>query len=340
MRLNDFSRYQLADLPTTLDEAPRLADAIGIDRLLIKRDDNTGLAMGGNKARNLEFLMAQAHSINADVVLTCGGPQSNHVRMTAAAARKAGMECILFMPASDIPKTFEANLLLDAVLGAEMRFLNEESFPRLGQIMKDAEEQLIAAGKVPFTIPLGGSTPLGTLGYVAAVKELAEQLDERGIDRVDIVAAVGTGGTLAGILLGNSLFSPKSRVFGISVVCPAEAAQNWVLEEAEESARLLEVDSNLGELSIHDEYIGEGYGIATRGCKEAILITARTEGIILDPIYTGKAMDGLINLARNGQIGRDRPVVFWHTGGGPGLFAHSELFQKEGQDLSGDFTSL
>lgn len=336
MRLDDFQRIHYADLPTSLDEAPDLAKEIGVQQLFIKRDDNTGLALGGNKARKLEFMMAEARAAGADVVLTCGGPQSNHVRMTAAAACKAGMECILFMPQASMPQEFNGNLLLDAILGAEMRFLPNLPFDRLAQAMDEEKTRLIHAGRHPYVIPMGGSTPLGALGYVNAVRELSEQLKAFDVRDVDMFVAVGTGGTLAGIALGSCLFLPEARSMGVSVVLSAETMLPTVMRDARASAKLIEIDPepDFGNVTIYDQYIGKGYGIPTAGCKEAILLTARTEGIILDPVYTGKAMAGLIDQARKGQIGRERPVLFWHTGGAPGLFDHESLFHDEAVSLA------
>ena len=338
MRLDEYPRFHLADLPTAIEDAPRLAEAIGVKRLLIKRDDNTGLAMGGNKARKLEFLIADAQAKGADVVFACGGPQSNHVRMTAAAARKAGMDCIIFMPVDDPPKTYNANLLLDAVLGAEIRFIPED-YAGLEKMMAEAEEEMISQGRVPYSIPMGGSTPLGALGYVNAVRELAGQLKELGIESVDMITALGTGGTLSGITLGCYLFSPESRPIGISVVWETKSIRKRVLREAGEASKLLGLDHqpSFDRLAVYDQYIGEGYAIPTQGCKDAILMTARNEGIILDPVYTAKAMDGLIDLARKGEIGQDRPILFWHTGGAPGLFAHPEMFHEEALSLTRHF---
>jgi D-cysteine desulfhydrase len=324
-----------ADLPTPVHEAPRLAEAIGVQRLFIKRDDNTGLAMGGNKARKLEYSIAEARDAGADVVLTCGGPQSNHVRMTAAAARKAGMDSILFMPRAEKPETFGGNLLLDTVLGAEMRFLPDMPFSSLDQEMAQEASKLIEAGRVPYVLPMGGSTPLADLGYVNAMLELSEQLQVLDAMDADIFVAVGTGGTLAGIAVGGSVFLPHSRLFGISVVLGTDQMLPTVTKHANETAKLIGIDEpDLSGMSIRDGYIGKAYGVPTDGGKEAILLTARTEGIILDPVYTGKAMAGLIDLARKGEIGKDRPVVFWHTGGGPGLFDYESLFHDEAVRLA------
>ena len=335
MRLDEIPRVKLADLPTPLDEAPRLAKEIGLERMLIKRDDNTGLAMGGNKARKLEFLMAEAQATGTQVVLTCGGNQSNHARMTAAAARKLGMECIIFLT-DPMPDVFEGNLLLDTILDAEMRFMPGVTWEELLGAMEEEAGKLISQAKIPYVIPVGGSTPLGAMGYVNAVREVSEQLKEMDAEDVDIVVAYGSGGTAAGLLVGCYLFLPESRLIGISVSRTVDNALPRVIDIANGAAKLVGIghEPELDRLNLYDEYIGEAYGIPTTEANDAILLTARTEGVILDPVYTGKAMAGLIDLARKGEIGRDRPVLFWHTGGTAALFAFESLFHAEAKRLS------
>ncbi len=334
--LAEFPRVHLAHLPTEIEDATRLAYASGLKRLLIKRDDNTGLAMGGNKARKLEFLMADARSKGADVVLAWGGVQSNHIRMTAAAARKLGMRAILFIPDA-VPDVFQGNLILDTILGAQLRFLPDVGYAGIEAAMTAAEEDLRLSGHTPFSIPLGGSTPLGAMGYVNAVHEAAEQLGELGIEGVDMVVALGSGGTLAGLTVGCELFSPKSRVIGISVVFPSGVIRERVLPVARGAAELLEIDGpDFSRMSIYDGYVGKEYGVPTEGCKAAILLAGQTEGLILDPVYTGKAMAGCIDLAKRREIGVDRPVLFWHTGGAPALFAYEPLFHEEALHLASE----
>ena len=344
MRLDEIPRVKLADLPTALEDAPRLAREVGLKRLLIKRDDNTGLALGGNKARKLEYLMAEAQEMGADVVLTCGGAQSNHARMTAAAARKLGMECILFLT-DPMPEEFQGNLLLDAVLGAEIRFLPGADITGLDEAMAAEETRLKSLGRTPYAIPIGGSTPLGAMGYVGAVRETAGQLKALDAENPDIVIAVGSGGTMGGLVLGCRLFLPEARPIGISVSRKEIQAVERVEQIVVEAARLVGAGEEpvAGRTTIYDQYVGEAYGIPTSEAKEAILLAARTEGLILDPVYTGKAMAGLIDLAKKGEIGRDRsrnnrdrPVLFWHTGGSAGLFAFEELFRDEARQLSSE----
>lgn len=331
LKLHDFSRIECAILPTPIQDAPVLAKEIGIKRLLIKRDDNTGLAMGGNKARKLEFLMAEAVNLGADVVLACGGVQSNFVRMTAAISKKLGMECIIFVPEAE-PECYEGNLLLDVIFGATVRFLPGIEWKHLEDEMDAEVERLKASGWKPYLIPVGGSTPLGALGYVKAVEEARIQLHALGLLHlgVDMVTAMGSGGTLAGLLLGAHMYMPKTHLTGISVVLGEDYMRNRITKIATQAAEMLDVSApDMSMMTLHGGYVGEAYGIPTPEAKAAILLTAQTEGILLDPVYTGKAMAGLIDLARKGEIGSDRPVLFWHTGGAPALFANAPLFQQE-----------
>lgn len=337
MRLDDLPRVHLAELPTALEESPRLAKAIGIERLLIKRDDLTGLALGGNKARKLEFLMAEAQAKGADVVITCGGGQSNHARMTAAAARKIGMDVILFLD-DPMPPVFGGNLLLDVILGAEIRFLGTVPYPEVEKAMAEEAAKLTSQGRTSYVIPVGGSTPLGAMGYVNAIREVAGQLKQFGAEGVDIVIALGSAGTIAGVVVGCYLFLPDASPIGISVSRPAAKARARAEMIANEAAKLIGIghEPEVHRLRVFDEYIGEGYAVPTSEGIEAILMAARTEGLILDPVYTGKAMAGLIDLARKKEIGVGRPVLFWHTGGAGGLFACDDLFRDEARRLSSD----
>ena len=327
MNIDSIKRIPLAALPTSLEEAPRLAAALGLSRLLIKRDDNTGLALGGNKARKLEYLMADAKAQEADVVLTIGGPQSNHARMTAAAARKCGMDCILFLGGLPDVHELNGNLLLNVLFDADMRYDATAKVPQLDAAMEAEAEALRSQGKTPYCIPVGGSTPLGALGYVSAVRELAAQLDPS--DRNCLIfAAVGSGGTIAGLRLGVSLFLPDAEVVGISVSRSTKALQKDAVRVANGASELIQagITFEVSDFKIADDYLGLRYGVPSAKGNEAILLAARTEGLVLDPVYTGKAMSGLVGMAREGQIDKNRTVVFIHTGGAPALFAAPEEF--------------
>ncbi|MCE5323885.1 D-cysteine desulfhydrase family protein [bacterium] len=329
MKLDTIPRISLTALPTPLDNAPRLAKKLGLRKLLIKRDDCTTLAGGGNKARKLEYLMADALQKECDVVLTDGGPQSNHARMTAGAACKVGIgECILFIGGPRFDR-FYGNLLLDVVFGAQIRFLEDATVKQMEDAMANEARSLRLRGKKPYVIPMGGSTPLGALGYVQGIRELADQLSCE--DKAPlIVMAVGSAGTMAGCILGARLFLPEADVLGISVTGKAETLRQHAAQEANGSADLIEVNEHFepDELNINDEYYGERYGVPSEAGNKAILMAAQTEGIILDPVYTGKAMSGLIGLAQSGGIDPDRTVVFIHTGGSAGLMAFEDQFRN------------
>jgi D-cysteine desulfhydrase family pyridoxal phosphate-dependent enzyme len=336
-------RERLAHLPTPLEPAPRLAAACGLESLWIKRDDATGLATGGNKARKLEFLLADARARGADTLLTVGGVQSNHARMTAAAACRLGMTCELFLDGEE-PLERQGNLLLDDLFGAAMSFMPDASLHALNDAMAARAAALAAQGRFAYSIPVGGSTGLGALGYVAAARELADQAAERGIDVGAIVVAVGSTGTLAGLALGARLSLPETGLVGVSVSSPAERCRSKGARIAGEAAALLGLDLRLApaDLTVTDAFLGPGYGIPTPEAEEAIRLAARCEGLILDPVYTGKALAGLRALAAEGRgepcvrpgrtqgspLPRDRAVVFWHTGGIPALFAFRSVVAR------------
>jgi D-cysteine desulfhydrase family pyridoxal phosphate-dependent enzyme len=327
MKLNSIPRIDLASLPTPLEEAPRLAKALGLSRLLIKRDDLTGLALGGNKARKLEYLMADALEQKADVVLTLGGPQSNHARMTAAAAKKCGMDSILFLGGLPEVREMNGNLLLNALFDAEMRYSLKANVPQLQAMMDKEAESLREQGRIPYPIPVGGSTPVGALGYVAAVRELAGQLKPS--DRNCLIfAAVGSAGTVAGLQLGVKLFLPEAEVIGISVSRKKKPLQKDAARVASGSAGMIEAGMSFApdDFTIIDGYMGERYGIPSPAGNDAILMAAHTEALVLDPVYTGKALSGLIGMARAEHFDKSRTVVFIHTGGAPALFAAPEQF--------------
>jgi D-cysteine desulfhydrase len=323
--IDTIHRVRLAILPTPLQEAHRLAGHVGLSKLFIKRDDQTGLAMGGNKARKLEYEFAEIIRQGSDVVLTVGGPQSNHAVMTAAAARRLGLDVKLVLGGPDFTE-YQGNLLLDVLYGAEIRYLkDDDTNDTLAAAMQEWVRELQESGRKPYALPIGGSTGVGALGYVRAMRELAEQL---GQDPVQIVLAVGSCGTLAGTILGTRLYLPQARVIGISVSRTSERIASRTLEIIRESAQLLEIPLEVSGQSIetYDGYFQE-YGVSTASGREAILLSARLEGLLLDPIYTGKAMAGLVDLARTGILDKTIPTVFIHTGGLPILFAFGREFQ-------------
>jgi D-cysteine desulfhydrase len=320
--LDEIARVRLAELPTPLQEAPRLARRLGLARLLVKRDDLTGLALGGSKARKLEYELAPAVAAGCDVVVTVGGTQSNHAAMTAAAARRLGLDVRLVLGGPDVPRP-RGNMLLEALYGAEVRYLvDDDENDSLTAAMDAWVEELRGEQRRPYPLPLGGSTGAGALGYVRAARELAAQL---GGVPCQVVAAVGSCGTLAGLALGARLFLPGTRIVGISVSRTTRKVVERTAALATEAASLLGVDAApaADEIECHDAFSGE-YGVATEAGTEAILESARLEGLLLDPVYTGKAMAGLFGLARGGLLDPAVPVVFLHTGGMPILFAFDD----------------
>ncbi len=329
MGLDDIPRVTLTHLPTPIEEAPRLAAKLGLRKLLVKRDDCTTLTLGGNKARKLEYLMADALAKDADVVLTDGGPQSNHARMTAGAARKVGIErCILFLGGPRFDR-FYGNLLLDVILGAKIRFMEDATVKDMEDAMQREAARLRSEGHKPYVIPIGGSSPLGILGYVRAMRELAEQLEAE--DRAPyIFTAVGSAGTVSGCALGVRLFLPEAELIGISVARKSKPLREMSAELAKGAASLIQANETFqpDDITINDEYYGERYGVPSEAGNHAILTAAQTEGLILDPVYTGKAMSGLIDMAQRDLIDRDRTVVFMHTGGSPALMAFEDQFRR------------
>jgi D-cysteine desulfhydrase family pyridoxal phosphate-dependent enzyme len=321
-RLDEVPRIALAHLPTPLEPAPRLGAACGIPSLWVKRDDATGLALGGNKARKLEYLLADARARGADTLLTIGGIQSNHARMTAAAACRLGMACELFLEGEE-PRERQGNLLLDDLFGARVSFLGPATLNEMNQAMAARAAELEAEGRVPYPIPVGGSNAIGAIGYVAAARELAVQAAAENLDIGAIVVAVGSTGTLAGLTVGLRLFLPEVRLLGVSVSSPTIRCQTkaWRITRLFSGRVGWHYVLHPNDFQVTAEFIGPGYGIPTPEAVAAIRLAARTEGLLLDPIYTGKAFAGLQAMAAAGALPRDRAVVFWHTGGSPALFA-------------------
>ena len=316
-------RVSLAHLPTPLEEMPRLREALGGGpRLLIKRDDQTGLATGGNKARKLEFLVAEAVAQGADTLVTVGAAQSNHSRQTAAAAAKVGLRCVLVLSGDPPPESeWNGNLLLDELLGADIRWAGQRE---RSTVADETVEMLRADGRRPFAIPVGGSVPTGAAGYVAAVEEAAAQLAARGEQVTRLVFASGSAGTHAGMLVGAKALHLDARVEGIAVEKSERLLDEIRALSAATAAHLgLDVRFSSDDYVLHDAYGTPGYGVITDAERKATRLLARTEGIIVDPVYTGRALVGLIDLVRQGIYGRDETVLFWHTGGIPGLFARA-----------------
>jgi 1-aminocyclopropane-1-carboxylate deaminase/D-cysteine desulfhydrase-like pyridoxal-dependent ACC family enzyme len=307
----------LAPLPSPVEELPRLRSALGRSpRLLVKRDDAIAFAFGGNKVRKMQLVAAQAQAAGADTLITTGGVQSNHARVTAAAAAKMGMRCILVVNGTR-PAQLTANARLDALLGAEVRYVaaREERAPA----MERAAEEIRQRGGTPFVIPLGASTPLGAAAFVSAIAELATQIAPPDV----IVHSSSSGGTQAGLIAGCSLASWPTRVLGVSADESSATLERDIRDLLAGLARLLGLDRDRfasAVVEVDDRFVGDGYGLPTTQSREAIELTARADALFLDPTYTAKAMAGLIARIRGGEFDDQATVMFWHTGGQVNLF--------------------
>ena len=320
--MNIPARVSFAHLPTPVEDLPRLTESLNGPRLFIKRDDQTGLAMGGNKTRKLEFFLADAQLKGARTLVTAGAIQSNHCRQTAAAAARFGFHCILVL-SGDPPGALSGNLLLDDLLGAKIVWSNKE---RRDQELHDVVQSASEAGQHPYLIPYGGSNPIGAVAYSLALQELLEQTDSRGIITQPpdwIVFPSSSGGTQAGLVLGARLYGYHGKILGISVDEPAEVLKTRVTKLANATANLLGVQVSIEqeEVLVDANYLGGGYGVIGEIEKEAMALFARYEGVLLDPVYTGRAAGGLIDLIRHDYFPKEQSVLFWHTGGTPALFA-------------------
>jgi len=311
-------RIRIAHLPTPVEPLPRLSAYLHGPRLWVKRDDQTGLAFGGNKTRKLEFLLAEAQANGAKTLVTVGGVQSNHCRQTAALAARFNMGCILVL--NGVPdQQLSGNLLLDELFGAEIIWTaREQREAVLKQTFQDAWE----AGRRPYLVPLGASTPLGALGYAAAFEEL---MDQNVVNPDWIVVASSSGGTQAGLVLGANLANWHGNILGISIDQPVADLQGIVANLASEAAKLIGEKRifRTDEVMVNADYLGGGYAVLGDGEVETVRLFAKYEGLLLDPVYTGRAAAGMIDLIRTGYFKPHENVLFWHTGGTPALFADS-----------------
>ena len=310
----------LAPESTPISDLTRLRAALGPDcpRLLMKRDDLMSFGQGGNKVRKMQTVAAEAQRTGADLLITCGGVQSNHARVTAAVGAVLGMKVVLVANGA-APHTLTGNARLDALYGADVRYVStrEERTAMMARVADDAR----AAGKHPFVVPLGASTPLGAMGFARGVEELAVSSHRP----TTIIHATSSGGTQAGLIMGCALFGLKTQIIGVSADDPADALSATIAELLRgAAAHLGAASSSLGAdlpIAVDDTFVGAGYGVPTEASVEATALLARTEGIVVDPVYTAKAMAGLIARVRGGAWTRDDTVLFWHTGGVPGYFA-------------------
>jgi D-cysteine desulfhydrase/L-cysteate sulfo-lyase len=330
--MNEFNRIpriKITHAPTPLEIAPRLSEALGCN-LYIKRDDCTGLAGGGNKTRKLEYLLSDARQQGADTLVTIGGLQSNHARQTAAAASKFGFDCELVLDdVAGTPKTYyynSGNLFLDDLLGARIHRLEatEDSDDYCEHLIK----KLISEGRKPYLIPVGGSNAIGSLGYVRCADEILQQIDSQDITLDQVVLASGSAGTQAGLLAGLIAADMELPVLGITVSRNSEDQTRLVDALLRQTLVQLDLDPDkaVGRVVTNDNYFGEGYGIPTEAMIIAVKRCATLEGLLLDPVYTGKAMAGLMDLCAQGAIAAGSNQLFLHTGGSTGLFAYREVF--------------
>ena len=325
MRIESLPRFSLTQLPTPVEELKSLSRELGGPELLIKRDDQTGLALGGNKTRKLEFLVGQALEQGADTLVTAGAAQSKHCRQTAAAAARTGLRCELLLNGTkpDLPN---GNVLLDELLGAGIHWIQPSE--RTAKL-RELPDQLRQEGRKPYVIPVGGSNGVGATGYVLAMIELIEQLDRinRCVDHV--VFASSSGGTQAGIVVGAKVTGFEGKLNGVSIDKDDrdDVPYNHELADiANETGKYIGFDAQFTarDFNVLYDYLGGGYGVVSDLEREAIRLLGSREGIVLDPVYTGRAMGALIDLIRKKTFRSDETVLFWHTGGAPALFAYAK----------------
>ena len=320
----------MGNFPTPLEFMPRLSEKLG-PSIFVKRDDMTGLAMGGNKVRKLDFLLADARRKKADIVITTSGIQSNWARQTTAAAVKLGMKVLLMLRTAqfkEFPTQYDGNLLLDHLMGAEVRFLNMRIDQDPSAHLIAAADELRQKGHNPYVLQIHeAEAPLTTIAYYDAMREIQTQRPGKQFNYV--VVAAGGGTTLGGLTLGAKLLSPKTKVVGVNVgAFKKSTIIKTIVESAEKASKILGVENTLTpeDVTVIDDYYGEDYGITTPQSLEAIRMTASTEALIIDPVYTSKAMSGLIDMCRKGVLKKEDNVCFIHTGGVPALFAYRDSF--------------
>ena len=333
MHLARFPRVRLFPTPTPLEKLTNLTRHLGGPEIWIKRDDCTVVATGGNKVRKLEFLVGEALAQGADHLVTQGAVQSNHVRQTAAVAAKFGLKCTALLEhrieTNDRDYLASGNVLLDRLFDATLEY--RPGGTDMQAAIEAKAEELRAAGAKPYVIPGGGSNRVGALGYVGCAQELMQQADEMGLKIDLVVHATGSAGTQAGLVVGLEGVNSGVRVLGIGVRAPKDRQEANVHKLAEATAEYCGVRGGIARSAVEAncDYVGGGYGIPTPGMTEAVTLLARLEGVLLDPVYSGKGMAGLIDLIRKGEIGKDQTVVFIHTGGAVGLYGYQGHFDTQ-----------
>ena len=331
MHLARFPRLRLFPAPTPLEKLENLSRVLGGPEIWIKRDDCTVVASGGNKVRKLEFLVGEALAQGADHLVTQGAVQSNHVRQTVAVAAKLGMKCSVLLEhrveTNDPAYLTSGNVLLDRLMGASIEYRPGGTDMNAAAVAKG--EELRAAGARPYVIPGGGSNRVGALGYVACAQELMAQADEMGLKIDRVVHATGSAGTQAGLVAGLEGMNAGVRVLGIGVRLARPQQEANVFKLAQDVAEYIGIRGGIASEAVEAncDYVGPGYGLPTEGMREAVTLLAQLEGVLLDPVYSGKGMAGLIDLVRKGKIGASERVVFLHTGGAVGLFGYEPFFE-------------
>ncbi len=317
----------LAVVPTPIHELPRLSEALNGPRIFVKRDDLTGCELTGNKVRKAEYLLAEARSKKAQVVLTCGGVQSNHARTIAIAAARLGMKTHLFRR-NDGLSSLDGNLFLDHLVDAEIQYLNHEEYEKVDELMLEQKKRYEEKGTRAYVIPEGGSNELGAVAYMEAMAELKHQMQEQNLSLDVLICAVGSGGTYTGLLLGQYLFDVNIQIWGLNICETAEYFNKVVRKLLKKCRRRFGLPKEVEELDIHiiDGCVGKGYGLNRKEEIEHIKEVARLEGLILDPVYTGKAMYCVKDLILQGRLHKGQNLLFLHTGGIFGLFPKRNLF--------------
>ena len=333
MRFEDVERLPLTSLPTSFYHMPNLSGFLGGPDIYVKRDDVMDLAHGGNKTRKLEYVFADVLAKNADTIITVGGIQSNHVRQTVSASAKLGLESHIVLnnpvPEREKQALSSGNYLMDKIMGASEYLIDGDD--ELVQIKVDTlKQELINEGKKPYVVPLGASNGLGSLGYMHCAKELITQWQEFGITPSHIFLGTGSCGTHAGLLMGLRYFGNKStKVIGISVSQPSEVKRENIRAVLNQIKDVIDVDDNLvtdDDIIVKDEYYGKAYAYPTDEANKAIMLLGEKEGLILDPVYTGKTMAGLIDMVKHGKLENPKDIVFLHSGGAPAIHSYSDLF--------------
>ncbi len=335
MHLSRFPRLHFAHLPTPLEPMQRISEALGGPNLWIKRDDCTGLSSGGNKTRKLEFLMADAVEHKADTIITQGATQSNHARQTTAIAAKLGMGCHVLLEDrtgyEDQAYVYNGNVLLDQLHGAKIS--GHPADTNMNAAMEELAQNLRDDGKNPYIIPGGGSNEIGALGYVNAAIELTTQANGRSLRIDHLVHATGSSGTQAGLVLGMEGMNTGIPVYGVGVRAPKQKQEEMVYGLAQRTAEYMGLSPDVvarEKVVANSDYVGDGYGLPTDAMVEAVKMMAQYEGILLDPVYSGKGFSGLIDLIRKGHFKQGENVVFLHTGGSISLFGYPNVFDLPG----------